>query len=76
MCEIMTGGFIMNEIQQILPLVAPIAVIQLGLQIYAMIQLVNRRKVRFNNKWLWGAVIVLFGILGPILYFVFRGDDE
>jgi heme/copper-type cytochrome/quinol oxidase subunit 4 len=66
----------MTEIQQILPLLAPIALIQLGLQIYALIHLVRRRRVRFNNKWLWGAVILFLGILGPILYFVFRGDYE
>jgi len=65
----------MSNFKEILPFVIPILLIQLGLQIYSIINLVRRHKVRFNNKLLWGIVIVLFGILGPVVYMVFRGDE-
>lgn len=66
----------MSTFKEILPFLAPVFVIQLGLQIYSIINLVKRHKVRFNNKLLWGIVIVVFGILGPVVYMVFRGDEE
>ena len=65
----------MSNFKEILPFVMPILTIQLGLQIYSIINLVKRHKVRFNNKLLWGIVIVLFGILGPVFYMIFRGDE-
>jgi len=65
----------MSNFKEIIPFVAPIFVIQLGLQIYSIINLVRRNKVRFNNKLLWGIVIILLGILGPVVYMVFRGDE-
>ena len=65
----------MSNFKEILPFVIPILLIQMGLQIYSIINLVRRHKVRFNNKLLWGIVIVLFGILGPVVYMVFRGDE-
>ncbi|MCK7486716.1 MAG: PLD nuclease N-terminal domain-containing protein [Bacillus subtilis] len=46
------------------------------MQIIAIVNLVKREKVRFNNKWIWVAIILLFNILGPIIYFAFRGDND
>jgi DMSO reductase anchor subunit len=66
----------MNEISKILPLLIPIILLQLGLQIAALVNLVRRRKVRFDNKAIW-AIIILFGsMIGSIIYFVARGDEE
>lgn len=61
---------------EILPFLIPVFIIQLGLQIYSIVNLVKRCKVRFDNKLLWGIVIVLFGILGSVIYLVFRGDEK
>lgn len=66
----------MININEILPFLIPVALIQFGLQIYSIINLVKRNKVRFNNKLLWGIVILLCGILGSVVYLVFRGDEE
>jgi hypothetical protein len=48
-----------------------LVVIQLILQIVALIDLARRRRVRWDMKWVW-ALIIIFGgnmLLGPILYF-------
>ena len=66
----------MNMLKEVFPFLIPVFVIQLSLQLYSIVNLIKRRKVRFNNKLLWGIVIVLFGILGPVAYMVFRGDEE
>lgn len=59
-----------------LPLLIPIILLQLGLQIAAIINLVRRKKVRFNNKYIWLAIILLGNLVGAIIYFIARGDEE
>jgi len=58
-----------------LPLLAPLLVLQLALQVAAIIDLVRRERVRGGNKWVWGALIVLGEVLGPLVYFV-AGREE
>jgi hypothetical protein len=61
-----------NEIVLIIPLV----LIELGLMAFALYDLVKRDRVRGGSKILWGVVVVLVGIVGPIVYLVFgRGED-
>jgi hypothetical protein len=38
--------------------------------VWAIIDLVQRQVVTWNNKWVWVAIIVVFGLIGPIVYFV------
>jgi hypothetical protein len=66
----------MNELVKILPLIIPLYLLQLGLQVAAIINLVRRNKVRFNNKWIWAAIIIFGNLLGAIVYFIARGDEE
>jgi len=57
-------------------LIIPLVLIDLGLMAFALYNLVKRDRVRGGNKLLWGLVIVLVGIVGPIVYLVFgRGED-
>ena len=60
---------------KILPLLIPILIIQIGLQIYALIDLSRQEQVR-GSKLLWILIIVLGEILGPIIYFVFARKEE
>ncbi|MCW5714648.1 MAG: PLDc_N domain-containing protein [Bauldia sp.] len=56
-------------------LVAPIAVIQIVLIVIALRDLIPRRRTN-GPKWMWAILIVLFGIIGPVLYLtVGRKDD-
>jgi hypothetical protein len=62
--------------EQIIALVAPIIVIQLGLMVAALIDLErSERRVRGGNKVVWALVIVLVNVVGPIVYFV-AGREE
>jgi len=62
--------------EQIIALVIPIVVIQLGLMIAALVDLErDERRVRGGSKLVWAIVIVFVNILGPILYFI-AGREE
>ena len=62
--------------EQVIALVAPIIVIQLGLMIAALIDLErDERTVRGGSKLVWALVIVFVNVIGPILYFV-AGREE
>lgn len=54
----------------------PIVLIEIGLAVAAMIDLVRREKVAGDNKILWGAIILFIGIIGPIVYFVFGRKED
>jgi hypothetical protein len=70
------GEIVMDELRDLIPLLLPVLLIQLSLQVYSVINLVRRRKVRFNSKFLWGVIILAGGLLGSIAYLSFRGDEE
>jgi hypothetical protein len=63
--------------EQIIALVAPIVVIQLGLMIAALYDLEkSERRVRGDSKLVWAVVIVFVNVIGPILYFVVGRDES
>jgi hypothetical protein len=62
--------------EQIIALLVPIIVIQLGLMIAALVDLErSERRVRGGSKLVWALVIVFVNIVGPILYFVAGRED-
>ena len=60
---------------KLLPLLIPILIIQIGLQIYALIDLSRQEQVR-GSKLLWVLIIILGEIIGPIIYFIFARKEE
>lgn len=66
----------MEIFQSLLFVMIPLILLQWGLQIYALVDLYRRKKVRFDNKLIWVLIILLLNILGPILYLILRGEDE
>jgi hypothetical protein len=63
--------------EQIIALVAPIVVIQLGLMIAALYDLEkSERRVRGDSKLVWAVVIVFVNVIGPILYFVVGREES
>jgi len=60
----------MERITPWIPLLILALVIQLGLQAFALVDLVRREKTR-GPKWVWVLIIVLGELLGPIVYLIF-----
>ena len=61
---------------QLLLLLTPIILVELGLIIFALRDLLRpERHVRGNSKLLWGIVIVFISLLGPIIYLA-AGREE
>lgn len=63
------------ELEKLIPLLIPILIIQLGLQIYALVDLYRRPDVR-GGKLLWAIIIILGEIIGPVVYFIFARREE
>jgi len=64
----------MNEISQILPLLIPIIIIELGLMIWALIDLIKQPATR-GPKWMWVLIIILVNFIGPIIYFIIGREE-
>jgi len=45
------------------------ALVQLGLMVWAVLDIVQRPAVLWGQKWIWLVIVVLFGIIGPLVYF-------
>jgi phospholipase D-like protein len=43
-------------------------VVQLALQVYAVVDLVRRDRVRGDRKWVWALVIAFGNLVGAIVY--------
>ena len=65
----------MQIIRQYLPLLIPVVLIELGLMITALVDLVRREQTR-GPKWVWALVIVLVNFIGPIIYFIAGRKEE
>ena len=65
----------MEEIRQFLPLIIPLVLIQLGMMIFALIDLSKREKTR-GPKWMWVLIIIFGELVGPIIYFVVGRPEE
>ena len=62
---------------QILLLLTPVVLVQLGLLILALRDLLRpERRVRGDSKLMWGVIIVVVNIIGPILYFLAGREEE
>jgi len=54
-----------------------LSAIQIGLTIWAIVDLVKRKYVRGGNKIVWVLVILLLSTIGPILYLLLgRTEDQ
>ena len=65
----------MEIIRQYLPLLIPVVLIELGLMVIALVDLIRRSQTH-GPKWVWALVIVLVNFIGPIIYFVAGRKNE
>ena len=61
---------------QLAALVIPLVLIELGLMAFALNDLLRRERVKGGNKWLWGILIVFFGMIGPIAYLLLGREED
>ena len=63
-------------LEQALPFLIPLVILQLGLMVAGLFDLTRtERRVRGGSKLLWGLVIVLGQMIGPLVYFFFGRED-
>lgn len=63
-------------LQQALPFIIPLLILQLALIGVGLYDLTRpERRVKGGNKLVWGVVIVLGELIGPIVYFFFGRED-
>jgi hypothetical protein len=64
------------SLNEILPLLIPLVLVQVALIIIGLYDLLRPyRQVRGWNKLIWGVVIVIFGLIGPLVYFLFGREE-
>ena len=59
-----------------LPFIIPIAIIQVGLMVAALLHIFTHKTYRTGNRVMWVVVSVLLNIIGPVLYFTIGSSDE
>ncbi|MFV0555670.1 MAG: PLDc N-terminal domain-containing protein [Lactovum sp.] len=57
-------------------LIIPIALIQFGLMFYSLFHLLKSPKTQYFNKIIWGFIICVINLIGPILYLILEGKNE
>jgi hypothetical protein len=63
-------------IEDALPFIIPLAILQIAITLIALYDLTRpERRVRGDNKLLWGLIIVLGQLLGSLIYFLVGRED-
>jgi hypothetical protein len=65
----------LDVIVKFLPLLIPVLIIQLGLMIFALVDLAKTPKTR-GPKWIWILIIIFVNMIGPIVYFIVGRERE
>jgi hypothetical protein len=66
----------MKDLTQYLPFLIPVAILEVGLMLTALIHLIKHKVTRNLNVGIWAVIIIVLEIIGPVLYFtVGRKDD-
>lgn len=62
--------------RDLLPVLLPLIAIQLGLQIYSLVDLVRAgRQVRYLPKTVWALVIIFGQLLGSVVYLIVGREE-
>jgi hypothetical protein len=67
----------MDQLIDLLPILIPFAILQLGLMVAALIHILTHKHYRFGTRLMWILIALLVSTIGPILYFILgRGEAE
>jgi hypothetical protein len=62
-------------ILQYLPYLVPILILQYGLMLYALVDVIRRERVRYLPRWAWMLIVLLVNIVGPLVYLLIGRED-
>jgi hypothetical protein len=65
----------LGSLFRLLPVIIPLFLIQIGLMVVALVDVVRRERVRGGNKVVWLLVIILISMIGPIVYLLFGREE-
>ena len=60
----------METLNELLPFLIPVILLQIVLMVVALVDLVRRERTR-GPKWAWVLVIVFLNLIGPVVYLFF-----
>lgn len=63
-------------ITEVIPFLIPLIIVEFGLLIFALVDLLKREYYKTDTKIIWAIVIVIFGIIGPVIYFIFGRKER
>ncbi|MDT7014456.1 PLDc N-terminal domain-containing protein [Levilactobacillus namurensis] len=72
----------LNETQFLIdywPTLLPVAVLEVSLMLVALKHIFQHTQYRFGNRVMWVAIVVIFQIIGPVVYFTWgkgTANDE
>lgn len=66
----------MKELIDFLPFLIPIILVEFVLMLTALVHVLKHRTYRFGNRIMWILIVVVFQIIGPIVYFTIGRGDE
>ena len=61
----------MDSLNQALPYLVPVIILEFGLLIFGLVDLYRRKYVRGGNKIIWVLIMVFVSIIGPVVYLTF-----
>ena len=67
---------ITTQLIRFLPLLIPLAVIQVGLMIAALVHILKHDTYKTGSRTLWLVLCICISVIGPILYFTLGRSDE
>ena len=65
-----------NEAIEVILAFWPLLVLQIGLAIWALADVLRRKTVKSLSKGLWIVIILFVSLFGPILYFIIGRGEE
>jgi DMSO reductase anchor subunit len=65
------------QVSEIIKYIWPIIVLQLGIQVFALVDLIRRKNIKYLPKVVWAIIIILGEIVGAVVYLLLgKGKEE
>ena len=64
----------MENIGSLIPFLIPIVLLQLGLMVFALVDLTRRERTK-GPKWIWALVVIFVNLIGPVIYLVVGREE-